>query len=114
MNLSSIFADGRPPGGVVGQKHRVVVVEGEHDVLVTLRYLQILHCLIALPTVGAYDEGALWLTGTECLVYLGHQLVPLFVFLCYGFVHELISHPVVAVAFQHVRQLVPKVDEILL
>ncbi len=96
------------------EEHGVVVVEGEHDVLVALWHLQILHGLVALPAVGTHHEGALRLAGAECLVNLCHQLVPLLVIVGHGLVHELVGHPVVAVALECVGQLIPEVDEVLL
>ena len=98
----------------MGQEHRVVVVEREDDVLVTLRHFQIFHCLVALPAVGTYDERALRLTLTEGLVHLGHQLIPLLMVVSHRFVHELVCHGVGAEVLQHVGQLIPHVDEVLL
>ena len=98
----------------MGEQHGIIVVEGEHDVLVALGHLEILHRLIALPAVGADDERTLRLALAEGLVHLGHQLVPLLVIVGHGLVHELVGHGVVAVALQHVRQLIPQVDQVLL
>ena len=46
----------------MGEEHRVVVVEGENDVLVAFGHLQILHGLMTLPTVGTDDERTLGLS----------------------------------------------------
>ena len=86
----------------MGQNHRVVIVEREDDVLVVFGHLQILDGSVALPHIRTNDEGALWLTLAKCLVNLGNELVPLFVVFSYRLVHELISHGVDAVSFQHV------------
>ena len=89
-------------------------MEGKDDVLVPLGYFQILHRLIALPAVAANDQRALGLTLTQCLVNLHDELIPLLVVIGYGLVHELIGHRVVAITLQHVAQLLPHVDEVLL
>ena len=112
--LASILADRCPPSTIVGQNHRIIVVEREDDIFVTFRYLQILHGLVALPQIRTDNEGALWLTLAQCLMNLDNQLIPLLVVVGNRLVHELISHRVVAIALQYVRQLVPHVDELLL
>ncbi|MBQ3753670.1 MAG: RagB/SusD family nutrient uptake outer membrane protein [Prevotella sp.] len=98
----------------MGQDHGVVIVEREDDVLVALGHLQVLDGAVALPHVAADDEGALRLTLAQCLVYLRYERVPLLVVVGHRLVHELIGHGVVAVALQHVAQLVPHIDELLL
>ena len=114
VHLTRILADGSPPSTVVSKNHGVVIVEREDDVLVVLGNFQILHRLIALPAVAANDQCALGLTLTQCLVNLHDELIPLLVVIGYGLVHELIGHRVIAITLQHVTQLIPHVDEVLL
>ena len=114
VHLAGIFADGGPPCAVVCQNHRVIIVERQHDVLVALGNLQILNGSVALPQVRTDDQSALRLTFAQGLVHLGYQLVPLLVVFSHRLVHEFVSHRVVAIALQCIRQLIPQINQVLL
>ena len=114
VHLAGIFADGGPPSTVVCENHGVVVVEGEDDVLVVLRNLQIFDSLVTLPQVASNYQCTLRFTLAQCLMNLYDELVPLLVVVGNGLVHELVCHGVVAVALQHIRQLIPHLYQVLL
>ena len=77
-------------------------MEAQDDVLVALGNLQILDSLVSLPQVTSYYQCTLRLQLSQCLVYLGNQLIPLLVLLSHRLVHKLVGNPVIAAVLQEI------------
>ena len=113
-NLACILADRCPPCSTVGKNHRVIIMERQNNILVSLRNFKVLHRFVTLPTIATYNQSALRFTFTKCFMNLGNQSVPLFVIFCYRFIHEFVGNRIVAISFKYIRELVPHINETLL